>query len=411
MTERATPIRYVLVLCAAILALILAVDTIAVLRITNNHDFAIYLLAAERLRDGGDIYAETAAFQAQIEASASTHSEDTPWPYAYPPFLAALLVPLTFLPSPWPGVLWTTFCLTALLAGCWLILKSQTWLSLSGLVITMLMLYQFQPAVVALRLGQIDLAIFLLIVLVLVWLKLGAEARAGLALGVAIGVKLFAGFLVLFLLWKRRWRAAVCALVTGGLCLAASFALVGWDGLTRYLDFSSLYTRGPFAGYPYHQSFNAFFTRAFKPNMFLDPVADMPWLADGLTVILSLALLVCLAWLTRRPVAPDTPRFDMEYSMAVAVMLLVVPPAPRYSFVWLLLGFIVLAAQVARGRGATWLVGLLALGYIFAARLVYVPIPYLRRLLMDGQFMVSALLLTLAIACFLIGSEKRNGVA
>jgi len=184
---------------------------------------------------------------------------------------------------------------------------------------------------------------------------------------------------------------------------------VGLDALKRYLAFSSLYTWGAFAGYPYHQSLNAFFTRSFKLNMFMAPVADLPWLADGLTLMLSLALLIALAWLTRMSSAPEGSRFDLEYGLAVTTMLLVVPPAPRYAFIWLLLGFVVVVTRLARGQASPWLVGLVALAYVFVARLVYIPVPYLRRLLMDGQFMVGALLLWLALAWLLVHSEKGNG--
>ena len=101
--------RRVLLLCAAILALIAAVDLVAVLRITNNHDFAVYYRAAERLRNGEDIYAELSPFRAQIESSTSTKNEDTPWPFSTPPFHALLTAPLTLLPYTWAAALWTAF--------------------------------------------------------------------------------------------------------------------------------------------------------------------------------------------------------------------------------------------------------------------------------------------------------------
>jgi hypothetical protein len=126
--------------------------------------------------------------------------------------------------------------------------------------------------------------------------------------------------------------------------------------------------------------------------MFTPPVADLPWLAYGLTIASSIALVAGLLWLTRRPAPPAGERFDLEYALAVATMLVVVPPSPRYAFTWLLLGFIIVAARLARS-GAPWLLmALFALSYVLAARLVYFPVPFLRRLVMDGQFMLSALL-------------------
>jgi len=418
MSEQTTGRRFLL-LIVAILIVIIAGDTVGVLRMTNNHDFAVYYRAAERLRSGQDIYAELGAFRTFIESGQSTKDEDTPWPFSTPPFHALLTVPLTLLPYSWAAMIWTGLCLAAMAVACWLLLRSQHWLTLSGLAVTLLLLDQFQPAVVAVRLGQIDMVIFLLLVLAFIWLKAGAETKAGLALGMAIGIKVFAGFLVLYLLWKRRRQAALVALTSGVVFLIGSFVMVGSQALKRYLEFSSLYTWGAFAGYPYHQSLNAFFTRTFKQNIFMSPVANLPWLADGLTIVLSVLLLVGLAWLTRRSAdAPDAghsmaditmPRFDLEYALTVTTMLLILPPAPRYAFVWLLLGFLVVAARLVRGEGPSWLIALLALSYILSARLVYFPLPLLRRLVMDGQFMLSALLLWLALAWLLWKSRQVKG--
>ncbi len=398
--------RRLLLFLVAVLALISAVDAVAVLRITNNHDFAVYYRAAQRLLSGQDIYAEIDSFRAHIEQGLSTAREDTPWPFSTPPFHALVTAPLTILPYGWAAGVWTALCLCAIAASLCVVLASQRLFSLIGLAIALLLLYQYQPAVVAVRLGQIDIMIFLLIVLALYWLKQGAHGRAGLALGLAIGVKVFAGFLVLFLLWKRQWTAALWAMVSGALCLLGSFALVGFDGLRRYLDFSTLYTWGSFAGYPYHQSINAFLARTLKPNSFLAPVADLPWLADALTLLATVLLTAGLAWLTRRPTPPANSRFELEYALVLCTMLLVLPPAPRYAFIWLLFGFLVVAARFLRGDGSTWLAALAALSYVLSARLIYLPIPLVRRLVMDGQFMLSALLLWGVVALLLARNPK-----
>lgn len=401
--------RRLLVLVAVLLTAVALVDLVSVLRITNNHDFAVYYTAAQRLRQGGDLYAETGAFRAQIEQGISTKNEDTAWPYAYPPFLAVTVLPLSFLPYAWASAAWTLFCMLCLAASIVMALHSQRWLSLSGFVVAVVLVYQFQPAIVALRLGQMDIAIFALITLAFWLLRRGSDGWAGLALGIAVGIKLFAGFIVAYLLWKRRWRAAAVGLVSGGVLALGSFALTGSDSLRRFLEFSSIYTTGSFAGYSYHQSLNAFFARQLTVNMFMAPVADAPWLARLLTVAVSAVLLAGLLWLTRRPLAPGAARLDLEYALVVTTMLLVIPPAPRYSFTWLLLPLIVVAAWLIRRAWLAPPLALLALSYVLAARLVYFPVPYLRRLVMDGQFMLAALLLWACIAWLLARPAADNG--
>ena len=401
-------LRRIQLLAVAIMLSLCAVSAMQVLHITNNHDFAVYFKAAQRLLSGGDIYADTAAFRAQVEGGLSTKSEDTPWPYAYPPLLAAAISPLTLMPYAWASLAWTAFCIAAIAAAVYLALRSQAWLTLGGLLVALLLLYEYDPAVVGLRLGQVDIAIFLCLALALVWLKEGHDALAGMVLGLAIGIKLFAAFLVIFLLWKRRWRAALWAAVTGALLLVVPFLALGLDSVKPYVDFGSLYTSGSFAGYSYHQSFNAFLTRQLKPNMFMQPLAELPWLADAVTVLLSATVVGAMFWLSRRPIAASSPRFDLEYGLAITTMLLVIPPAPRYSFIWLLLAFVIVAAHLVRGAAPVWVFALFSVAYVLTARLVYLPVPFLRRLVMDGQFMLGAMLLWATIAWLLSRRAKQE---
>ena len=278
----------------------------------------------------------------------------------------------------------------ALAASVWLLLRSQNWLTLGGCVVALLIVYAYDPAIIALRLGQMDIEIFFLLVVAFWWLKQGRDAPAGLALGVAIGLKFFSGFVVAYLLWKRRWRAAIIGGVSGALFSFGSFILVGADKFKEYLDFSSIYTSGAFAGYLYHQSLNAIFTRMFKPNMFTYTAANLPWLADLLTLTCSALLLVGFLWLTRKAVSTTEPRFDLEYALALTTLLLVIPPAPRYAFVYLLAGFIVVAAHFVRNGASYPQLALYGLAFILSARVVYFPVHVLWRLFQEGQWMSSA---------------------
>jgi hypothetical protein len=315
--------------------------------------------------------------------------------------VAASLLPLSFLSLATAGKIWSLLSIAGLALSVWLLLRSQTWLTLGGCVVALLIVYQYDPAIIALRLGQMDIIIFFLLVLALWWLKGGHDGRAGLALGVAIGLKFFSGFIVAYLLWKRRWRAAIIGGITGVIFSFGSFVLVGMDGLKSYLDFSSLYTSGAFAGYLYHQSLNAIFTRMFKPNMFTYIVSNQPWLADLLTLSLSALFIGGLLWLTRKEAAPAEPRFDLEYALAVTTLLLVVPPAPRYAFVYLLLAFIIVAAHFVRNGASVPQLGLFALSFILSARVSYFPVRMLWRLFAEGQWMSSAVFLWILIAWLL----------
>ena len=356
----------------AVLGLLVMWDYARVLTITNNHDFEVYFHAAVDLREGRDIYADTVLFKRAIDSRTFNYkAEDTVWPYAYTPVVAIALLPLSYLPYAWAAGVWTALCLFALGAGCWLILRSQGQITPPRLALTLLLLYGFRPAIVALRLGQIDILIFLVIALAFYWLVKGREGWAGALLGLAVAIKFFSAVLVAYLLWKRKWRPVLWAGAAALILVAGSYAVVGFDSIPAYLDFTSLYSRGGFAAYHYHMCFNAFFTRALKPNLFVDPVwgLNLPWLADGLTLACSAVVIAVSAWITWGRERSKEGRFDLEFGLVLTALLLVVPPSPLYSYTWLLLPFIVLGVRMGRvERLSLWWPVSLALAYVVVAR-------------------------------------------
>ena len=436
-----------------VLALSVVINYTQVVGITNNHDFAVYYQAAMNLRRGRDIYADCALFKEAIESGTFDYkAEDTVWPYAYPPLLATLLLPLSYLSYAWASGLWIAVNLAALVVGTWLCLRALGPVTLPRLALALLLLYGYRPAIVTLRLGQIDMFIFLLLAAVFYCMVSGSTTRlsvrlsahaegssnyslvsgrewlAGVVLGLAVGLKFFAGVLVAYLFWKRRWRPAICATVTAAILLVGSFAVVNFDAVFAYLDFTSLYSRGGFAGYPYHQCFNAFFTRLLEDNLFVAPIRgwDLPWLADILTLICSGAVGLTTAWLCWGTVDLTDRRFALEFGLVVTALLLVMPPSPLYSFTWLLLPFLALlvdsmetqvrtlgtqrvpvsepACAGLRSKALTAL-GLTALAYIITARDYPYRIRFIIRVL-QSHYLFGALLLWLVLAWWLWTTRK-----
>lgn len=356
----------------ALLALLVMIGYGRVLTITNNHDFEVYFRAAVDLREGRDIYAGTVPFKQAVDNGTFEYKAvDTIWPYAYTPVVAILLLPMSYLPYAWASCAWTALNVLALTLGCWLILRSQGEVTPQRLALTLLLLYGFRPAVVALRLGQIDMLIFLVIALAFYWLKKGRGSWAGAILGLSIAVKFFSGVLVAYLLWKRRWRPVFWAGIVALGLVVGSYAVVGFDSIPAYLDFTSLYSTGGFVAYPYHMCFNAFFTRALKDNLFVRPVwgLSLPGLADGLTVLCSAVVVVISAWVTWGTGPSRGKRFDAEFALVLTATLLVVPPSPLYTYTWLLLPFIVLCARMEQDEHLSpWWAVLVALSYVMVAR-------------------------------------------
>jgi len=393
------------------LAVTVVVSYGRVLMITNNHDFAVYFKAAVDLREGRDIYADVVPFKAAMESGDFNYkAEDTVWPYAYTPVLAMLLLPLSYLPYVWASVIWVALNVIALSLGCWLILLSQGKITPARLALALLLLYGYRPALVGLRLGQIDVLIFLVIALSFYLLKKGSEGWAGALLGLAIAIKFFAAILVGYLLWKRRWRSVLWAGVVALALVVGSYAVVGFDTIPGYLEFTSLYSSGGFVAYPYHMCFNAFFTRALTDNLFAQPVRGMnlPWLASGLTILCSGVVVIISALTTWGSGDLRERRFDLEFGLVVTAILLVMPPSPLYTYTWLILPFIVLGVQMGEDeRLSLWWPLLMALSYVMVARDYHYNIPIVIRFL-QSHYLFGGLALWAILVAWLRRSPARS---
>lgn len=183
--------RIALVALAAIGACLLAV--VALYRWGTPSDEYAYWLAAKRLVTGEQLYDPNAI-------------PGTPYAYFYPPPLAQVLAPLTFvLPDGLFAAGWT-----ALLLACLLWLGGRN-------VFVALALIAFVPVAVELWFRNIHLALAVLIVLGLRrggwWFAIGAAVKMTPALG------------IVYLASRGRWRDAALASAVGAVLLVLSVAI------------------------------------------------------------------------------------------------------------------------------------------------------------------------------------------
>jgi hypothetical protein len=387
----------------AALALLVAVDMARVWRATNHHDLDVFVLAARRLAAGEDIYADTARFQAALEGGTFSMKDTTVvWPYAYGPLIAMLFVPALGVPYGLVQASWWGSNVVALLLGSWLTLRAMGRVTPGRVALVLLMLYRFEPAVVALRLGQIELVQYLLLAFSLYALSRSWEGRAGVALGLAAGLKFVPAGLIALLIWRRRWRAAGWATATALVVTVGSFALVGADALRRYLSFTAIYgIGGAFAAFPLNQSLNGFFSRNLVRNVFSATLKgwDLPWLARGLIVAgdaLFILTSACLTWRhegwAEAAEAGGAKRFNLEFALSVVALLLVSPHAQVYTFVWALVAFIALASWLLDREGARWWMwGALLVAYLLVGRNVVFFHPGVTRFV-QSHYLFGALL-------------------
>ncbi|TQF06286.1 DUF2029 domain-containing protein [Kitasatospora acidiphila] len=146
-----------------------------------------------------------------------------PLPFTYPPFAAAVFLPLAALPWPVAAGVWHLLSLGAL----WLVVHCSFRLlghrepRRPAMLWTALALW-LEPVRHSLGLGQIDL---ILAAIVLVGLTRGRSAAAGAGVGIAAGLKLVPAVTGLYFLAARKWRAAVWSAVVFFATVGAAWAI------------------------------------------------------------------------------------------------------------------------------------------------------------------------------------------
>lgn len=254
-------------------------------------DFHTYYQVAQALRRGADIY--------RVGVSP---------PYVYPPLLALLVVPLTFLSATWATILWKLFQHICLLAAGGLLVNLLPG-RVRPLAAGLLMLGLFtMPLRDEIQLGESNSLILLLIAGTL-WLaaKAGKQGEnnnewppallwAGVLLALAVSIKVLPALLVAYFWWRG---PRVAAVATAGFLIVQGLLFVVTPATATYWFsvFPGLFGQ-PFP-YADNQSFNAFFSRAFLPP---DPNLPAMQVAAGepvrlaLTWAANLAALLGAAW-------------------------------------------------------------------------------------------------------------------
>ena len=291
-------------------------------------DFHVYYMAAQVLRRGEDIYS----------AGLSPL-------YIYPPFLAALVVPLALLPVTAATIAWKILqngCL--LLAGALLVRLLPRGVRPLGAGLLL-----FGGLLVPLRdevhYGESNSLVLVLIVAAL-WLlarqatpaptgppgvaRPAAMAVAGVLLALAFSIKVLPILLILY--FGGRGPRAVAAVATGAALLiqGALLVLTPTTGDYWLIHFPALFGEA----YPYidNQSLNAALSRALLPSIdsslpsmqLFDGAAVRPaltWLANFAVLGVAGAALVAA---TRRPGLPPGPRRTVRLLQEAGLVLLTI---------------------------------------------------------------------------------------
>ncbi len=209
----------------------------------NGHrgDFPTFYMAAQLARAHQDMYL------------ANQHGKQ---PYIYPPLIAVLYIPLTYLPLPVAARVMLLLTAAMLLSSLLLSAKemlsrlaggsSAAVVALVALIVAGLNEDQLRAVFTML---ETDALMLLLFTLALRWLD-RAPIRAGVALALAFNIKYLSVVMLPYLLVRRRWRASA-TMIAGSVAFALLPALyLGWHEDLRCLRVSTAGLLGWIGGAP-----------------------------------------------------------------------------------------------------------------------------------------------------------------
>ncbi len=267
-----------------------------------GYDFSAYWLAARHILDSAPIYAD---FQL-----AGQYAPQQQYLYLYPPFLAAVVVPLAALfPDDYrlANLVWSTLAAIVAVLVVAAIARREAIGSRRDTVLLVAAVFAFPPVIGELVMGNVHLV--LLGLLGGAWLALRDDrntrlaALAGVLIGIATIIKLFPAVMILWLLLRRRYRPAAWSLATIAVLAVATLPLTG---ITSWLEYPQvLVNLGP-------------------PSDTRDTLAPIVWLSSLMPpivarVVVAVAMLAVVVWTSRARSEP------VSFAVAVTASVLIAP--------------------------------------------------------------------------------------
>ncbi len=354
---QATWLRWVLVI--VVLALYAGWITYVV-KADKPVDFFVYYLAAGAFQRGQNAYdiQDEAWDDLALEMGVTNYTR----PYRYPPLTAQIAAPLTALEPPVAAALWLALSAIASVTAAWLLAltldQTYRW------VIALGALLFFVPPLTTLHAGQVNLLLLASLAAALLALRRRKPLLGGAALAVGAGLKVIPLALVAYLLWCRRWKALLAAVLVLIVLLLLGTFLVGWEGLAAYgRNAVQLGEPGRLFPEPTNQSLHGFFARLFTRHSYGWSLADDAGLARTAGMVAALVLVLATAAVCWR-VGNTEALLPLEFSLIVTALQLITPFTWYHQLSLLLIPIVVLAGEAWRERKLRWMLIPLTVGYV-----------------------------------------------
>jgi hypothetical protein len=311
-------------------------------------DFTIYYCAGRIVRQGlgHQLYDDQTQFRVQQEFSKEVSIRQGPLPFNHPPFEALLFAPFTRVSYPEAFALWDLANLAMLAAVPFLLrpllprLQSYSW------PLWMLAMLAFFPIFFTLLEGQDAVLLLFLYTLSFVCLKKNRDAWAGCWLALGLFKFHLVVPLVLLLLAQGRKKILYGFGTVATVLAMVSFVVVGREAMISYPNYV-VHLEGTMAG--------GAISPVGMPNLrgILETVFASNPHFGAIVLMFSLGIVLFAAWQCRGNDSFDL--FDLKFSLAAFVTVLVSYHAMRYDLSILMLPTLLLANELlGEGKFDGW---------------------------------------------------------
>ena len=315
-------------------------------------DFYVYYLASETVARGNSPYTITDANWDALasELGISNYTR----PYRYPPQVAVLLLLFRSLGPRGTMALWEIANAVAMIAGVWLIGKSlghDRWVPFALIVLLVSI-----PPFATLLAGQVNGLLFLSLALALWALVNRRTTWLGFALAMGTILKVIPLALILYLFWRKQWRAGLIASGILVVLTVACLPVMGWQALSDYA-FKAILLGEPneVSTTATNQTLTAVLGRMFPfaPSFALD---GGRWLGLGLVILTAI---LCV------PIGDAQRLMPLEFALIVTALQLIPPFTWYHQLVLLLIPLLIVMQELWNKKKLGWLSGLAILFVLF----------------------------------------------
>jgi hypothetical protein len=345
--------RYILIICVWMIILAGILYLTAKQVRDASMDFLSYYIGASAIQQGKPLY----TLETHESVSAATGIRQV-GRYLYPPTLAILIQPV-LLVSPYAASLFWFFVNVGLLwIGVDLLLRQSNLQDHRMRVALLLLPVLFTPVLMTLYLGQVNILIFMLIVLVWLTFVHGRRYTPGVLLALAAWIKVWPIILVAYFIWKREWKVVAGAVIGSLLIGVLTLALAGVGQTTSFFtEELPEIGQGTEPGIDHlNQSIPGFFAKLFAPSSkYVYPLIESPIVAQQGSRIAILLLIITTIILCSRPITlKDREQFSTEFMLVVIAAMLITGRLFESNLTLLLPAYFLIAEKLHREQMINW---------------------------------------------------------